>query len=622
MSDESTIGREPITIIEIDQDLCSRTYGVAPCTAALGVTGSTKCFNTIASCQDPDNYALGDPLTLSFSTPVENNFGRSRGMVLGVNLLTLDGEPLQLDGENLTLGYSGVGSILTLIPSLVSVSTIPTRINVAASSQDATPLGERATVTIILLDHPYHDRLVDPYASERDYDAMARGSFWSKWLVRNPYHQGRAVRIRQGYVGQALAEMRVRRFVIDRIDGPTKGQVTITGKDPLKLLDDDRVRAPDPNAGELVADISDVDMSFTLAPAGVGNSNYAASGVISVGGELMTFTRSADAVTITARALRGTSASQHAAGDAVQEVLVITSERVDLLLADLMTNYAGIDASLIPAAEWAAEATLWCSGFNLSAWIAEPSGVATLVSQILEETGCFIWWDDEAQHIKFRATRPFYPLSDESAIEIDQDAHVVADSLSIVNKPEERITRVFYYWAMINPTGADNDPANFARRRVLTADDSESVLRYGDSHIKTIFGRFLDEANDATTSVVSTRILERYRETPKLISFATDIKDNAIKAGSVVRLTHNDIVDLTGAATGFLLQITSREEVEPGHRLKFEAQPYLSRTHYAFIMEDSAPDYSAATDDEKDTGGFIADDVTGFSNGDLPYRIL
>ena len=45
------IGREVIEIVEIDLDYCSLTYGVGPCTAALGVTGEHKCFNGYATCQ-------------------------------------------------------------------------------------------------------------------------------------------------------------------------------------------------------------------------------------------------------------------------------------------------------------------------------------------------------------------------------------------------------------------------------------------------------------------------------------------------------------------------------------------------------------------------------------------
>jgi len=47
---------EKIEYIEIDLNLCVNEYGVAPCTAEVGVTGDEKCFNCRATCQDLANY--------------------------------------------------------------------------------------------------------------------------------------------------------------------------------------------------------------------------------------------------------------------------------------------------------------------------------------------------------------------------------------------------------------------------------------------------------------------------------------------------------------------------------------------------------------------------------------
>ena len=48
--------KEKFWIIELDLDYCDNTYGLAPCAAAIGVTGDVKCFNTAKSCQDRSNY--------------------------------------------------------------------------------------------------------------------------------------------------------------------------------------------------------------------------------------------------------------------------------------------------------------------------------------------------------------------------------------------------------------------------------------------------------------------------------------------------------------------------------------------------------------------------------------
>ena len=586
-----TIGREPVTVVELDQDLCQLTYGVAPCAAALGVTGPRKCFNTIASCQDEDNYSLGDPLTLRFVTPNE---------------------------------WHGLPRTLLLIPSLVSVGTTPTRINLASGNPDASPLGERGTIEVVLMDHPYHDRVTDPYVTERDYDPAGQGTFWARWLARNPYHAGRGLRVRTGFVGQALSEFSMRHYVIDRIDGPSVGQVTITAKDPLRLLDDTRVRAPAVNTGTLDQDISDEDTSplqFDLLPAGIGDEEYDAAGVARIGGELVQFVRGGDTVDIVSRGLRGTDISSHSEGDVFQQVLVITSQRVDALLSTLMVDYGGIDPDWVPTDDWDAEADLWCSGFNLSAWITEPTGVGSLVAQVCEETGVYVWWDESAQVVRLRATRPFYPARDTAAQELNHAQHVVEDSLTIDSLPEERITQVWMYYVVRNPAGSLDDPSNFARLRVLADNNAEAAVRYGDQRIKVMYCRFLDESNDSTTAVVAARILDRRHESPRVLTWHIDHKDASVNLGEIVRLTHPDLSDIYGAAEPTFLHITSVDPIDPGHLIEVEARPYITRTRYAFIMADGSPDYSAATTAQRESGGWVAPDVL-FANGDNAYRVL
>src|SRR5210317_1987336 len=62
----TTLDRRPIQIVEIDIDYCTRTYGSAPCTAALAAGSPRKCFNTYFTCQDTANFTTSTK-TLRFS---------------------------------------------------------------------------------------------------------------------------------------------------------------------------------------------------------------------------------------------------------------------------------------------------------------------------------------------------------------------------------------------------------------------------------------------------------------------------------------------------------------------------------------------------------------------------
>lgn len=602
MTGRDQLGREPVTVVEVDQDQCPLLYGATnvagTCPAVLGVDSASKCYNTLATCPVQDSF-IQSVLTLRFCTPVQD---------------------------------TGLGKGITVIPSVTDVVSVPTEINVGGSDRSMGRLGRRAVVTTRLRDHPYHDGLVDKYAAERDFDPMVRGTFWSKWLARNPYHLGRAIRIKEGYVGQALSEFRVRHYVIERIEGPTRGEVKIVAKDILKLLDDVRSQSPRPSTGVIAESILEGSTSMVVVPRGEDewpddetlDGEYSTSGILRIGGELVSFTRVAgsNTFTLTARGLRGTSPSDHDEGETVQVVYVADAVRIDELIQDLMVNYGRVPAELLDSAGWASETTLWLTGFNLSVWITQPTGVAQLISELVEQGSCYVWWDDLLQKVKFSAVRPLFPAFDGLPQQIDDEGHIVADSVSIEYKQEERISQVWIYYDQINPTAGENDPANYRRLRVLTDPAAESALQYGDSRIKTIFARFMGVGTDAATLITATRILERYRDAPVVVTWSMDYKDTDLRPGGVLQMLHRDLVDSFGERAPTLLQITSVAEAEIGHRIELKARAYLFRSRYGFIMANDAPGYSAASESERELGGWIAPDAAGFANGDLPYRIL
>lgn len=604
MAGETVSGRQPIAIVEIDQDFCVNTYGVAPCTAALGVTGTQKCFNTCASCQDLENYSLGDAsppeeghLTIRFSEPAEN---------------------LPRD--------------VVLLPYIVDLTSQPTELNIGGSDQNASPLGTRASITVTFSDHPHHDRGLDPYVAERNYNPMELGTFWSKWLRRNPYYQGRELRVKSGYVGQALDDMRVRHYIIERIEGPSEGVVKVTAKDPIKLLEFARSQVPALTnaqlatvvlaAGEEITSGSYISLTVDLLPAGI-TDDLSASGVLRIGGELFTFiNRGSDQVTLTQRMQRRTLSSEHKIGELVQEVAIF-SGTADAVIASLLLDYAGMNPAFIDTAAWAEEAALWSAALQVESWITEPTSVGQLVGEILQQTLCIIWWDEVAQQVRFKALRPRIYGFDDDPESIDDDANLISDGVSLVDMPDERLSRVRVYYDQINPT-AGMSPQNFAGLKEKVDPDAESTVQYGEQRILDIYGRWLGSGASAGALAVAVRVLNRRRDTPKQITFTLDAKDRAIiEAAQFVSLTHHALVDMTGAPETRVIQITSVDEIEPGHRSQYEARIAENNINgYATIMADDAPDYGDATDEERLFGGWISKDDGTFDNGDPGYRLI
>lgn len=463
--------RKALTYVEIDVDYCSNTYGVLPCEAELGVTGDHKCFNTLRTCQDIANF-VNEPVTLRFA---------------------IDTAYLPKDIE--------------CIPNIVGVSYTPAVLSLGEN------LGQRATLQVQFKDHKHSDTGpgFDKYWSERPYDPFKQGTMWGKFRARQPYLQGRPIRLIRGFLGQQLSEMETRHFVIDSFDGPTPdGKYTLVAKDPVKLADDDRSQAPRLSDGALVSSISAGATSATLGPSGIGNAQYPSSGWVAIGGEeICAFTRSGDTLTLT-RGQLGTTAVAHDAGDRVQLVLRYEAETPATIIHDLLVNYAGVDPSHIDLQTWEDEVSMHL-GRLYTRTIAEPTGVNKLVSEIIEQAALVVWWDDVTQKFRLRVLRQIG--TDAERFTMD---NIVAGSLKVREQPDKRLSQVWTYYGQRNPLERDG-PDNY--RSALATVDLEAQSFYGSSAIRKIYGNWIPALASQVAERLNDILLSRFKDPPRRFTF-------------------------------------------------------------------------------------------------------
>ena len=575
----SDFGREPVQIIEIDQTFCGLEYGVGDCEAAIGVTGNRKCYNTFSTCQDRLNF-LKEFLTLRFVTK----------------------------GSNIPKEWNA-------IPSLVNVSTTPTVLNIGGRSGNSGPLGTRAALTATFQDHPDGDIFTDPYLNDRDFDPIERSTFWAKWLARNKFYKNRAIRLYEGYIGQSLAEMQVKHYVIETIEGPSNGSVTIKAYDVLRLADDDKAQAPSQSTGVLTASLNDSATSFKVAGAVL--ADYPAPGTVRINDELISYSAVAldgDDVefTVTSRGTDGTEADSHDEGDSVQLCLRYTDQDVWLVIQDLLENYAGVNPDFIPIADWTEEGETWLESFEVTTLITEPTGVLTLLNEISEQCLVYIWWDERRQEIRLRSVR----APTEQPVLLNDTANILEGSFAKREDPNDLRTQIWFYYQPRNATeiGRDQDFRNAIIRRDA---DAESENEHDESRIKKIYSRWL--RTGAQVTVTLTRLLDQFRDPSVYSKFSMDAKDRGVWTGDIVDIDTRDFVNDTGAREPKRYIIISADEVESGHRVNYEALEYEFITgNGAFWMAEDAPDYSAASDSEKEAGAWWSDE-DGLIDGDEGY---
>lgn len=583
---------EPFEWVEIDLPTCSRTYGVAPCTAALSAQNLHKCFNLRFGCQDAANFALGDPRTLKFSR-------------IGIPF---------------PAGFKA-------FPVLRSVRQSSTTANIGGADPRYGALGKQATLDFELEDFTYHDRGLDLYASERvtgaaqfsgvGYRPEDRGLFLAKLKARWPNYAGGAVRLCRAYiVNGAISDQSTYHHILKEMAGPSDGVLRVSAYSIFDLMNGKTAVCPRPTRGVLTLDMTNVATTFNVTPAGIGDLEYAASGYLTIGSEVMAFTRVADAFTVT-RGQKGTTAATHSLADTVQQAWTCTNARLDDVAQELIEDFTATPASWITFADWQAEVTRWGASIRLTTTITSPTPVGTLVGE-LADLGCNIIPDERAAKIRLRMNRPIdgdtvYTVTDANAYEITQE-----------DREEDRVTQVYFVHKRADPTkgiGSGDDVSNYLRRALTINPDAVDI--YGDVRTRTIRTRWLDQGDDTTVAIVSWQLLRRFEKAPMRVKCLIDARDKAILLSDVVELETDDLASPVGEVTTRLMQVIGRSEPLPYHTVQVELQRFEFSGRFGFITPDTYPVYGSATDAEKESGAFIVDETTLlFPDGTRPYRII
>jgi hypothetical protein len=510
--------------VELDMDCCTRTYGSSPCTAAVGVTGAAKCYNTYATCQDPANYNKGVK-TYRFSDP----------------------------SARLPVG-------LQTIPLLKSVSFAPQQITPGKG------LGVRGSVSIKLADAPWTDVDIDPYVADRA--TPAAGTFWGRFRARNPYYEGRMLRILTGYITSPFSwdAFQIRAYIIDSLSAVLKGdEAQIVGKDILRLADDKKALFPRPSTGTLSAGITDSATSLTAAPTGVGDDEYPASGKIAISGEIMSFTRSGDTFTVT-RAQDNTEAKAHDADDTIQLVGEFASAEIQDVIYDLLTDYAGIDTAYIDKPAWDTERDTYLTGvWNLTQ--PEPVGVNTLLAELTEQGNCRIWWDEIEQEIRFRAIRPL-----DAALPVyTDDEHFLAGTVDLKDDPKQRLSSVLIYFGRRSPAEKLDDLKNYAVRYLQADPDAAGANQYGSNVIKRINSRWFLSTSLGRVQDLADALLMTFRDPPRILSFALDPRHD-LRVGDIFRARTRGLQAADGSNNQLAFEVIEAQEAQAGHVIRYRAQ--------------------------------------------------
>lgn len=366
------------------------------------------------------------------------------------------------------------------------------------------------------------------------YDPYDRGTFWGKWLAANPYRQAYRARVLEGANGDAEAALRIRNYFVDSVE-LQNGMVSLTLKDFLAAVQAQKAVAPVASNGRLSADINSAVTAATLAPSGIGNLEYPASGYLRIGDEVVSFTRSADALTI-ARAQLGTAAAAHSADDRAQLVLAYVAQAGQAIAKDLLTTFTTLDAGDIDPNWDTASASLV---HLFTAYITEPTSVEDLIGELCQQVGFTVWPDVVAGFVSIA------PLAGNApGATVTDNEWIEQNSLSVKTQINKRVSQVWVHYGLYDPTMRLE--ADSFRSTAITA-DAEAEALYGSPSIKEIFSRWIDSTGRSFALEIGERIRQMFRDPPREAKFTVRAeRSESFGLARAFALQTDAIQDFTG----------------------------------------------------------------------------
>jgi hypothetical protein len=568
----AAISRTPVELIVITLDYCAEVFGVGACTATG--SGDAKCCNTYKTCKDKTNF----------------------------NKTTKDYKFTSADVPVDQLAFSGVR------PYIDEIQDIPTEI-----SDNLTVTGK---TIVTMYDEPETNIGLDPYYSERT--THVQGTFWKNFVARNPNYIGRRIRRYHGFTGLDESDFDQKfEGVLESITFNTDETVTIESGDLLKSIED--VMIPAESDVMLNTDIDDTSTAVSVSDA----TKMTGAGYFRIGDEILyrsgMTTNNCDGIV---RGCFGTTAAAHNKEDAIQECKYYAPALPYDHMSTILLTDCAIGAGYVDSA-----ALTFLKSFDLymakfSAIISEPTPARKLFFELVDLCDCKSWVAEDLK-ITVAKNLPNYP--GRAYTTITDANNIIIDSDGVDPNIDSRISRITLYWNK-DPIGAEDDPAAYGRKNQEVDDIGEGVNMYNSIKPKVVYCRWLrDDYMDEDLVIryvtnLLKRMLRLYKDPMPLYSFSVEMKDNAIKTGSFVRIDTDKIVDRLGASlSGKVFQVVKRFAIDRDGRIDMTVLQYPVK-RICFTGANTVPVYTSATIAEKESGFFTNTDGT-MSNGDEGYYI-
>lgn len=522
--------RYQLKAFELDLPRCSRTYGVAPCTAQLGDSNpvwideddwvdeevflggnSEKCFNCAASCQDPANY--DEEIQVVRFSGNENYY------------------PIELDA----------------LPYITGIETQPQKIRPGIN------LGTRERATISFTNATHNDVGFDNYLTERDYNPSEMGTFAGKFFARYPNLAGYSCRILRdnNFTPYGTPNFEVSHYFIDsaNLSGDLSG-FSIEVVDAIKFIDGSKTLYPLPSNGITLTDIPESGaFSVVIEPSGVG-AEYPSTGEAAMGKEIVEYSISGDTVSVllAGRGIRSSAIEAHDTGTTFQ-IAPFVQGNFAFVLNELLEN-TNTPSGYLNYSVWNAEAAAYAPAI-LQSSIPKPTAVKDLVNDLMADVGLDIHTDIKNQKIIAEVLRSKLPT-----FHIDPD-------LAKNPRPNfdytRRISAAYIQYGIKNPLENKDEAQNYVGH-LYRVDDSE--IHAIQNNIPQLYqhkSRWIPETNRQLASTTAQIVIGSNSDVKRNVS-ASIPTIYAPSIGDVGTIQSRVFSTFTGAMNTIQVQVERRKD--------------------------------------------------------------
>jgi len=588
---QRVFGRRPVVVVELVQPRCSLRFGVSPCNAV----GGPKCYNCYWTCKSKPDYTQEGSITWRFS--------RARDVV------------------GLLYKETSENDIKTnAIPLLLSATHTSSRLNPGSSRTGESPLGRRGTATISFANGVWDDHVGDFYKADRaKRDPVG---FFSLLTARNPFFPNWTAAIYEGYEGQALADMQKRVFDVEQISGPNgSDQYTVTCRDPLDRLRGRNALYPPTSLIDLSADVNSttttIPVTCTEDQLSAVYGNTGSTRYIVIGDEIMSYTGWTGSdldwtLTGVVRGVLNSIAEDHEADAAIQRGAYHVDQRPYEIARYIVQDHTTLPSEYIDDSQWDTEGGTFLNTLTATSFIPEPVAVEQLLGELGRDGLFSIWWDERTQRIPLLAVRP------PTGIPVLWTDDLNIAGFSEQTRIDERMTRVTILYGVRNWLEPLNEVKNYRNRFISIDVEVEEVIATGGLIVNNqIFSRWLQSNNNAL--LLARGLLSRFREPPKYLTIQLDAKDRSISIGDTVDILTRHIRGIEGGQPTTRWQVIGLDEPQPGSKIVATLQSFAAVGRFAIIMENDAPDFATATEEERLSGAWMSENNGLMPDGSEPY---